>query len=460
MISIRWRLTLVLCIAMGLLLIITGLGVFVAMEKILHSRFDETLTAKARALITASEVDDGDLEIDLTIQDFAGFGKNGDDYFEIRRSDGRLVLRSPSLRNAGQATDRFPRFKPPGKNEIMILQDRLADGRPARFYLQAIHPKDDERKRFQDTYLIVASPTRAIQRELAILATVLAVAGASAIFLMIPLIRFGLGRGLRPLDRLSENIGKIHSTDLHQRLPSEELPAELQPVAHNLNRWLERLEESFERERRFSSHAAHELRTPLAEIRSIAELGARWPEEATPENCAEIIVVTSEMEALLSKLSLLARADANQQPVKVETLNLHDLVSALLGHFQKAALQRNLDVQCRINGEFIETDPILWSAIFNNLLGNAISHAPQGSIVKLEFSPTQVTISNPAPDLTAQDIPHLFERFWKKDQSRSGYGHSGLGLSIVQASASLLNAKCTGKLTNLGSFRVKVDFVV
>src|SRR5690606_30267603 len=98
------------------------------------------------------------------------------------------------------------------------------------------------------------------------------------------------------------------------------LPAELVPVATGLNEWLGRLEASFDRERRFSSHAAHELRTPLAELKSMAELGAMFPEEATPERSAEMLAVANELEALLEKLALLARADAGRQPVSPETV--------------------------------------------------------------------------------------------------------------------------------------------
>lgn len=458
MISIRWRLTILLCLAMGTLFVLTGVGVFLGMEKLLHSLFDETLTAKARALITASEVDDGDFEIDLTVQDFAGFGKGGDDYFEIRRSKGGLVLRSPSLREDGRAIDRFDRFEPPREKDHVILHDRLADGRPARFYLQKIYPKDDKKNRYQDIYLIAASPTRAIQRELNLLATVLAVAGGVAILLMVPVIRFGMGRGLRPLDKLSENIGRIRSQDLHQRIETGKLPAELKPVADSLNEWLGRLEESFERERRFSSHAAHELRTPLAEIRSIAELGARWPEEATPERCAEIISVTGELETLLDKLSLLARADARRQPVQRETHELSTLVSATLTRHEEKARQRQLDIQTRIDGAILSTDPVLWNAIFQNLIGNAVSHAPSGSRISLHVTPSLISVSNPAPELSPEDLPHIFERFWRKDESHGGYEHSGLGMSIVKACSQLLGGRCTAKMTASGELLIEVKF--
>ena len=458
MISIRWRLTLLLCLAMGLLLVLTGAGAFFAMRQILHAGFDETLTAKAQALISASEVDDGDFEIDFAVQDFAGFGKNGDDYFEVRRTNGGLMLRSPSLRGEGRAIDRFDRFAPPAEGGPVILGDRLADGRRARFFVQRIVPKDDEDGLFRETYLIVASPTRAMDRELAVLATVLSVAGGMAVLLMIPLIRLGTDKGLRPLDELSDDISSIRSEELHRRLPSHKLPAELRSVALSLNEWLERLEESFERERRFSSHAAHELRTPLAEIRSIAELGARWPEEANPQNCAEIVAVTGELEELLDKLALLARADAGQQPVVRETIDPAALTASVLARFEKKSRERGIKFQSDISEEPVFTDRHLWNAIMQNLVGNAVIHAPVGSVVKLRIFPKHISISNPAPDLSPGDLPHLFERFWRKDESRSGYGHSGLGMAITKTSASLLGAGCSASLTESGELLIEVSF--
>ncbi|MFM2198432.1 MAG: hypothetical protein RLZZ505_1864 [Verrucomicrobiota bacterium] len=458
MISIRWRLTLLLCVAVGVLFLATGTGVFFAMKHLLHERFDETLTAKARALITASEVDDGDFEIDLTVQDFAGFGAGGDDFFEIRRAGGGLVLRSPSLRAEVDAIGRFDRFAARRDGGPVISDGVLGDGSPARFYVQGFRPKDDEERRFTDIHLIVASSTRGIHRELNLLATVLAVAGGAAVLLMIPVIRFGMGRGLRPLDRLSENIGRIRPEELHRRLYADRLPAELKPVAAKLNEWLARLEESFERERRFSAHATHELRTPLAEIRSMAELGAKWPEEATAGRCAEIVTVCGELENLLDRLSLLARADAGRQPVRRETLDLSKLVSTTLDRFKEKAESRGLIIRSEITGDEISTDPFLWTTVFQNLFANAVSHSPAGSVIEIAVSPESIRITNPAPDLAAEDLPHLFERFWRKDESHGGYDHSGLGLSIVRATSHLLGAKCSAHLTGQGGLCVEVRF--
>src|SRR5690606_14636778 len=148
------------------------------------SQFDEILTAKARALATASEIDDGEFEIDLTVQDFAGFGPHdGDDYFEVRRLGGELLLRSPSLKDDHS----LHHLRPPPFPEVRIKDGRLSDGRPARFYIQRILPKGDKKHRYQDLYLVVASPTLALRLQLALLAVVLGVTGAAALLLMLPL---------------------------------------------------------------------------------------------------------------------------------------------------------------------------------------------------------------------------------------------------------------------------------
>lgn len=452
MISIRWRLTFLLCLAMGALLVAAGTGVFLGMRHLLLRQFDETLTAKATALITASEIDDGDFEIDLTVQDFAGFGPEGRDYFEIRRMNGAVFMRSPSL-----GTAEFGKYgKAPRDDEARIREAKLGDGRPARFYIQRFYPKDDKKRRFQDLYIVVASPVRNLHLQLALLGTVLAVAGGVALLLMVPVIRWGMGIGLRPLDKLSAELKEIRPENLDRRLPADKLPAELVPVAASLNDWLGRLEASFERERRFSSNAAHELRTPLAELKSMAELATTWPEEATPERCAEMLAVANEMEALLEKLSLLARADAGRQPVRREAVDLASTIAAAISRVEEKARARGLAFDTCIAGATISTDPVLWGTILQNLVGNAASHAPEGSTVRIEASPERLAVSNPAPDLDPGDLDRIFERFWRKDESRSGYGHSGLGMSIVKACAALLGCECSAELAEGKQLRVEV----
>src|SRR5690606_23213875 len=108
------------------------------------------------------------------------------------------------------------------------------------FYIQRFYPKDDKKRRFQDLYIVVASPVRNLHLQLALLGTVLAVAGGVALLLMVPVIRWGMGIGLRPLDKLSAELKEIRPENLDRRLPADKLPAELVPVAASLNDWLGR----------------------------------------------------------------------------------------------------------------------------------------------------------------------------------------------------------------------------
>jgi len=94
------------------------------------------------------------------------------------------------------------------------------------------------------------------------------------------------------------------------------------------------------------------------------------------------------------------------------------------------------------------TDPLLWTAILNNLLGSAVSHAPRGAHVLVEASTGCLAVSNEAPDFEAKDLPHLFERFWRKSEARSEKGQSGLGLAVVAACAERLGARCRATLQN------------
>jgi signal transduction histidine kinase len=452
--SLRSQLTAALGICICALLVAGGLGTFLVTREVLQEQFDDTLVAKATALITATEIDDEEFEIDLTVQDFAGFGSGGEDYFEIRRGDGSLMVSSPSLTLPGRAL--VPGFAVPADGKARMVSGFLTDGRPARFYVQRFVPKDDEKREYQDLWLIVAGPMRGMLDSLWVLGSVIAGMSALVLLLTVPLLRVVLAQGLRPVESLSRQVREIPVTHLERRLDLSGQPEELVPLGSSLNEWLGRMEASFERERRFSSHAAHELRTPLAELRMIAELGATWQDQATPERCGEIVKVADELEALLDKLSLLARADAGSQPVEFTAVEMPMTIAVVLERLSGAAAAKNLTIQQQIAPGLIHTDPVLWTTILQNLLGNAVSYSPAGSVISLMASPDTLVISNPAPDLNVRDVDKLFERFWRKSPSHRDEAHSGLGLSIIRACVGLLGGTVEATLDEDRIFQVEI----
>lgn len=438
MTSIRGRLTLHLSAAIGLLFLLTGAGIVLTMRHRLYSQLDGELATKAAALIAAAEVDDGDFEIDSSIQDFAGFRKGGD-YFEVRRSSGKTIERSTpdiSIRDLPEHDPQHP-----------LEATATLDGKPGRFLIRRFIPDDDDERQFPDLILIVASPLSPIRNQLRLLTVIIAIAGALAIIATIFIVKNSLSRGLKPLGQLSDDIQSIRPDNLGQRLSVSGLPAELTPIAGSLNSWLDRLKASFDRERRFSSHAAHELRTPLSELRALAETASLFPEEATPQRFREMLEISDELAALLDKLSLLSRTDAGRQPVASEPVDLPALIATSLERNQAKATAKNLRIHTDTTPSPFNSDPTLWTSIIQNLIGNAISHAPENSGITIRSSPGRLTVGNPAPDLSPGDLETLFERFWRKDASHSGYEHSGLGLSIVRACANAMGGTCRATLS-------------
>lgn len=439
MIAIRQRTTFLLCVALGLLLLAGGVILYGTLRYVLVAQFDATLLAKAQALIVAAELDDGKVEIDFDVQEFAGFGARArGDYFEIVRADGRVLAKSPSLAEARLALPR-------DEAQLSYGSLRLPDGRPGRAIRESFSIEGD-RRGGESLEVMVASYSGGLEQSLRSIALVLLITGVAGLVLVAVLVRFALKVGLRPLDALAAQVRTIRADRLHERLRSTELPPELQPIAEKLNEMLERLEAGFARERRFSSHAAHELRTPLAELKVMAELVTRWPEEFTRERGEEMLKVLAENEALLDKLALLSRAETGGEILRHESVNLREAVAVAMEKIRIEGEKRSLILRTEVAPESLTTDPVLWNAILHNLLSNAVSHAPSRSEVFVRVSTQRLEVSNPAPALVEEDVAHLFERFWRKSAARSERHHSGLGLSIVAACAEVLGGSCAARL--------------
>jgi signal transduction histidine kinase len=264
---------------------------------------------------------------------------------------------------------------------------------------------------------------------------------------MVPIIWFSLKKGLRPLGRLSAELEQIRPHELDRRLETALLPHELSPVVESLNAWLARLENSFERERQFTANAAHELRSPLAELKMMAELGAMAPEEATPERFTEVVAVVDELTGLLDKLAKLAESEIDGHDVSWTEWNLAEAVGEGTTRLRDRAAERRLVFQTEIGPGCFFTDPFIWRTIFDNLLSNAVEYSPEGSTIFIAASPEKLYLRNLAPDLTRDDLDHLFDRFWRKEHKRFPQGHSGLGLSIVRGYVACLGGECHVSLT-------------
>ena len=440
MISIRRRMTLLVCGGIALLLLGGGVAFYWTIRAVLTAQFDATLAAKAQALIVAADLDEQDLEIDLNVQEFAGFGSRaGGDFFEVLGPDGRTLEKSPSL--GGDHLISHDVKTLPAYGAI-----KLPDGRSGRALSKSF--PSGESTQSGTLRVIVASYSGGLERSLHSIVLILAGVGLAGLILTVFLVHMCLKLGLRPLDDLGRQLRSIQAAHLHQRLPTAQLPKELQPITEKLNEMLERLEAGFDRERRFSSYAAHELRTPLTELKVMTELVTNWPQEFNRRHGEEMLEAIAENEALLDKLSLLSSAENERVHVESAKLDLVESVRSCVARVVESTEKRALTIDTKVENTAIVTDPLLWTAILNNLLGNAVNHAPKGAHVLVEASTDCLAVSNEAPELEAEDIPHLFERFWRKSEARSEKGHAGLGLAVVAACTERLGATCRATLQN------------
>ena len=138
--------------------------------------------------------------------------------------------------------------------------------------------------------------------------------------------------------------------------------------------------------------------------------------------------------------------DAARAMLEAGCIDLGESIRECLSRRKVEITSRDLGVDCRIEpGEF-HSDPVLWRAIVQNLVDNAVAYAPAGSTIGITASPRSLSVSNDAPGLDEDDLGKLFERFWRKEGPRSGTQHSGLGLSIVRSSAEFLGGRCDAML--------------
>jgi two-component system sensor histidine kinase QseC len=262
-----------------------------------------------------------------------------------------------------------------------------------------------------------------------------------------------LSRELSPLHQLADQAARISADSLATRFPTEALPGELTPISSRLNDLLGRLEQYFERERRFSADLAHELRTPIAELRSMAELALKWPEAREAQADREVLAIAMQMEGIVARLLALLRSEQGQLSVVRENVALGPLLERVWQPLAKKAAGKQLDVARDLpDTECIETDPVLLRSILSNIMDNAAEYSPSGGIVRIAAVVVGGTftleVTNTVEHLSPDEVPKIFDRFWRKDAARSNNEHSGLGLSLSRAFAQVLGYELTAAMNH------------
>jgi len=276
---------------------------------------------------------------------------------------------------------------------------------------------------------------------------------------------FGIGRGLAPIGRLRSQVDGFETDGYSGSAIAGAYPEELRPIVGALHRLFGRVAAAMDRERRFTDAAAHELRTPIAELRTISEVAMRQPDGdrllRSAQSSREIAI---EMEALLEDLLAVARGGAGG----LRGCGASERV-ALLEAVRGASKPREDDLRARGVGMEIEGDAsACWTgprgavlAVVRNLVSNACEYTPSGGRLRITATSngagSALLVENGPVALSEADVGRMSEPFWRADESRTDRRRRGLGLAIVASFADGLGLTREIALTPERMLRIRVS---
>ena len=272
---------------------------------------------------------------------------------------------------------------------------------------------------------------------------------ASAIFICGMVGYLLARRGLKPLADVGATVSRIKASTLDVRLDLAGMPSELTTLALSFNDMLSRLEDAFSRISRYSADIAHELRTPLHNLRSATEIAlvrARTPDEyrETLASCLEECV---RLSSLIESLMFIARAENPQTMIQREPVNVSEELARLADFYSASAQENGIAIGVEAeDGIMADLDRQLFQRAVGNLIENAMKYSPVSSTIKLLARVNDqnllVDVADSGRGIPPEHLPRVFDRFYRVDKARTKMtGGLGLGLAIVQTIAQLHRGK-------------------
>lgn len=443
--SIRRRLLAGIALAVALTFAVAGAVVTWLLRASLAEEFDAALVARARAIASNIEDDDGKIELEVGADGAPGDATR----FQVWQ-EGRVLLRSTTLRGR----DLVPAG--PLERDVPLVSDAvLPDGRQARQVTLHYSPRRElgqerDPRRQELVVLAVARDLGEIDGTMARVTRSLVVVGLLATLLS-AVIAFGVVRfGLAPVRALAAAIAEVREGELLARLDKAATPRELSPVVERLDDLLRRLAAAFARERELTAEVAHELRTPLAGLRATLEVALGRddrPSEKYRAALAECLSITRQTEALVQTMLSLAQLDAGVVKVRAEPVALHTLVAEVVAELAPRAAARGVTVHSVLPATEVATDAEKLRVVVHNLVENAVSYVDERGAIFVELHGATLQVRNTGCLLAPADVPRVFERFWRGDAARSSGAHAGLGLALCQKLMTTLGGSLTAQVS-------------
>jgi heavy metal sensor kinase len=436
--SIRFQMALWYAALLGGALALFGVATYIGLERYLENSLEESLTKQARSIgdvLILNINRSGEDYVDNEITEHYSPEINGR-FIRVTKADGRQVFVSGEPRDRTFNPSLIPTPTLPSGQEF-TKEVEMSDGHEVLLHGLPYRASDGTQ------YLIeVAAPYNQIESvERGLLWTfvlglplIVALAMGGGYLLM--------RRALRPVDEIRQKAAQITSRNLSERLPVVHTGDELERLATDLNRMIERLEESFLQINRFSADASHELRTPLTvlqgELESIAGDGQALPADVL-DTIGSALEETQRLSKIVENLLAISRLEAGEARRQSERLDFAELARGTADQMRLLAEEKHISLDCNGNGPVhVEADPARLKQVVVNLLDNAIKYTPEGGKVSISVNKQDsraiLEVADSGIGISVADLPHIFDRFYRADKARSRQmGGAGLGLSIVRS---------------------------
>jgi len=425
--SLRARLALLYTLIVGGILLLFGTAVYVAVSSTLNNQIDRNLIRITQTVIQTSRVD-------LNVITMPRLDLSADVFIQVYGRDKNLRAASANLQMRGINS---PLDEAGLNSQTPVFRDVTVDNARLRVLSTPIEIAGTDRL---IGYIQVGTSLAAVQTTQQILLIIL-LAGAVVSMLIAGLAGWvSTKQALSPLEAVTNTALQItRADDLSRRIPYRGPPNdEIGQLINAFNQTLSRLENLFESQRRFLADVGHELRTPLTVIKGNVDLMRRM--DCTDEESMEgIEEEVDRLTRLVGDLLLLAQAESGKLPLARRTVELDTLLLDALHQMRVLAGERIQLKLGEIDQVLVCGDPDRLKQVLVNLIGNAIQYTPDGGEVIAGLGKVQsqahLTVSDTGPGIPPEDIPHIFERFYRGEKSRTrsknGKKGFGLGLSIA-----------------------------
>lgn len=405
---------------------------YFASQYFINEAFDRSLVRRTYALADRVEVLRGKVHVDISVaaREMLAFDQEDLLFHRVMDPRNRVIegeAEMPPLPGRG-------RIKP---GQLMIY-DGIKDGEKVRVAAYALSLKGTS---LRGTVLIQVGET--LTRRLALV-------GRASWAIVIPMllmtltaaaaIAYGVGRGLHPLDQLRDRLAARQALDLSP-VPLEGTPAELRPFLDEINSLLARLSEAVDAQSRFVADAAHQLRTPIAGIRTQAEAALASPQPVDSRHALDRIAHSAQtMGVLVQKLLMLARVDAAENTLHLTPLDSVEVVREFAREWAPRALEKGVDISFESKGDTaILGDAQLLREMLCNLSDNALRYGGTQLVLSADRTKQGVTwrVTDNGPGIPEHQRTAVFAPFHRLSNGVDG---AGLGLTIVRRIAQLHGA--------------------